>query len=531
MKKQVSSWLKMLVVVILVLSLAACGSGNNNTQPAPNAGEANSSQNQGNAEAPQESDTPEDLGEITLFIDHPWWPITEWSGKIPEEITKRTGIKVNVQIAADGQQLPLMIASGSEMPDVVYTYNNHQPMSDSDISYTWDELIEEYNVENFEIAPLARAVNATKEGKLFTYRNGFMTPEDRASCDKCINPGQGLSVRADIMEELGNPKLETLEDYLNILGQVKSKYPDIIPAVITPGEVGSYLRVQFGVPRFDYYSSDEGAKYYINHPDQEDFYMYVNKLYREGYIVAENFTWQERTEAENQIINGKAFSLINAAGDEEAINPRLEANGKDFRLKQVVNHLGPNPKVYANGIGWSGMYVPKTAKNPEAAIKFIQFMHSEEGQILGGWGIEGEDWTMHDEGYPVFTYDSKDPEVQKQLGVVWWGILADNGVSSSLQRYVPGSVSTEVLMKLKEVTVSDSLFGKVVPETDSEEQIIKANIDNMIKNEETKVYLADTEAEAKAAFESMLKKTQEIGIEKLETWATKEYNEAKSLME
>ncbi len=529
MKKNTGKALKSLGLLALIGSLlTACSSGGNNAPASSGASPSASAASQtedGGAEAVK------DLGEITLFVDHPWWPMTEWKGKIPEEITKRTGIKVNVQIAADAQQLPLMIASGSQMPDIVYTYNNHQSMSNPDISYTWDELIDEYQLKDFEINPIVRAVNATKDGSLYTYRNGYMTPDESAACDKCLNPGQGLSVRADIMEALGNPKLETLDDYLKILGQVKTKYPDLIPAVITPGEAGSYLRVQHGVPRFGFYNAgDDQAKYYINHPEQEAFYLYVNKLYREGYIVAENFTWQERTEAENQILNGKAFSLINASGDSETLNPRLESDGKQFRMTQIIKNLGSNAKVYSNGIGWSGMYVPKTAKNKEAAIKFIQYMYSIEGQRLASWGIEGEDWTMHADGYPVFNFDSKDQDKQVQMGVVWWGILADKGETSSLQRYVPDSASTEAMMELKKVTVGDSLFGKVVPAADSDEQVIQANIDNMIKNEEMKIYLAKSEEDAKSAFKAMLDKTKDIGIDRLEEWATKEYNEAKSLM-
>jgi ABC-type sugar transport system, periplasmic component len=530
MKKKTGKSLKTLGLLMLIASLlAACSSGgNNNAQSSPSASPSAPAATQ--TETGSEG-TVQDLGEITLFVDHPWWPMTEWKGKIPEEISKRTGVKVNVQIAADAQQLPLMIASGAEMPDIVYTYNNHQPMSTPDISYTWDELIEKYQLKDFDISPTARAVNATKDGSLYTIRNGFMTSEELVACDKCLNPGQGLSVRADIMEALGNPKLETLDDYLAILGQVKEKYPDLIPAVITPGEAGSYLRIQYGVPRFGFYNAGgDQAKYYINHPEQEAFYLYVNKLYREGYIVAENFTWQERTEAESQILNGKAFSLINASGDSETLNPRLETDGKNFRMAQVIKNLGANPKVYANSIGWSGMYVPKTAKNTEAAIKFIQYMYSIEGQRLASWGIEGEDWTMHADGYPVFNFDSKDQDKQVQMGVVWWGILADKGETSSLQRYVPDSASTEVMMELKKVTEVDSLFGKVVPSADSEEQVIQVNIDNMIKNEEMKIYLAKSEEDAKAAFKAMLDKTKNIGIERLEEWATKEYNEAKALM-
>jgi len=69
-----------------------------------------------------------------------------------------------------------------------------------------------------------------------------------------------------------------------------------------------------------------------------------------------------------------------------------------------------------------------------------------------------------------------------------------------------------------------------VPAADSDEQVIQANIDNMIKNEEMKIYLAKSEEDAKVALKAMLDKTKDIGIDRLEEWATKEYNEAKSLM-
>ncbi len=511
----------MLVMTAVLLVLAACSNENN-------AGS--------NASPGTESNAPSDSAsaaneEITLFVDHPWWPFSDWSGKIPEEITKRTGIKVKIQVAADEQQLPLMIASGAAMPDIVYTATTHQQMSSSDVSYTWDELIEKYNVQGFNIDPAARAVNAMDDGNLYTVRNGFMSSDAFDKCEKCLNAGQGMTVREDIMQELGNPKLETMDDYFDILKQVKSKYPKLIPAVITPGEIGGYLRLNFGAPTnmFNFYLDGDQPRYYIDHPNQKDFYLYVNKLYREGLISAENFAWKERTEAENYIVGDKAFSLISASGDSESINPRLESEGKSFKLRQVTNLLGAQPKVFWNEVGWSGMYVPKTAKNAETAIKFIQFMQSDEGQRLATWGVEGDDWTWNEaEGYPEFNYDSQNAEIQKELGVVWWGILASSGEVEKVQRYDPSSVSSEALLNLKKVTSYNPLLGKLIPDTDSEEQVILSNLDNMIKNEETRIYLAKNEDEAVQAFDAMMKKAEEIGLSKLESWAKERYTQVES---
>jgi len=523
-KKIVGRFSIIITICLTMLFMVACGNngGKNSTSPTPSASASSSDADNGK--------DSQEIQEINLFVDITSWPLADWKGKIPDEITKNTGIKVNVQVAADDKQLPLMIASGSNMPDIVYTPNHRQEMSDADVSYTWDELIKKYNVADFEIDPIARAVNTANDGNLYTILNGFMSPEQSKKCEKCLNNGQGLSVRADIMNELGNPKLESFDDYFDILKQVKQKHPELIPAVIAPFDFPAYFRVQEGAPRLGFYEAEDGTvKYYMSHPKQKDAYLLINELYREGYVLAENFTWKNQKDAPDRIQNGEAFSLFNATGDADNLNPQLEAAGKDFQIEQIIKPIGSDPKVFASGIGWSGMFVPKKGKNAETAIKFIQYMYSMEGQQLGLWGIEGEDWKWSDDKtYPIFNYDYNNTDIQKEYGVVWWGILADNGQTESLQRYNPDTANTKALTELKKVTVSNPLLGVIIPETDSQEQVIKANIDNMLKTELPKIYLAKTEAEAVKAYDDLMKKAKDIGLDKLNDWATKKYQEAQS---
>lgn len=58
--------------------------------------------------------------------------------------------------------------------------------------------------------------------------------------------------------------------------------------------------------------------------------------------------------------------------------------------------------------GWA---ISANCKNPEAAIKFMNWFFTEEGQIAANYGIEGESYTMVN-GKPVFT-----DEVLSQTGV------------------------------------------------------------------------------------------------------------------
>ncbi|MDG0791534.1 hypothetical protein OMP38_12125 [Cohnella ginsengisoli] len=50
--------------------------------------------------------------ELNMFVDATWYPFQEWSGEVPEAITKATCVKPKVTIATDDKQLALMVASG-----------------------------------------------------------------------------------------------------------------------------------------------------------------------------------------------------------------------------------------------------------------------------------------------------------------------------------------------------------------------------------------------------------------------------------
>lgn len=526
--RHATGYMRMILALALLASLlAACsgGAGGGNAGEAANAGNTGGAAGTAGADNAGGAETAAEAGEqeVTLFVDHPWWPLKDWQGKIPERISKATGIKVNVQVAADGQQLPLMIASGKEMPDLVFTYDNIKHMTKPDVSYTWDELIGKYTPD-LQIDPLAKTVNSIADGGFYTVRNGFATQEEWKANPKALIRGGGLVIREDIMNELGNPKLESLDDLLAILGTVKQKYPDMIPLVMTPLQIDAYFRVQHGAPRFGFDLADGQVKYFINHPAQYDYYMFMNKLYREGYVVAENYTWKDTNQASQYSLTGKAFAQEYDVATADVLNAEVAKTGKPYRFTQVVNPLSDKMRLVNHNPGWSGLFVPKSAKHPEAAMKLIAYMRSEEGQRLGSWGIEGEDYTMAAEGYPVFNYNTSDTAVTNEMGVVWWGLLSDSGITEGLARYQPGkNQATPGMEQLTRHYDSNPLLGVLVPETDSEEQIIQTNIDTMIKTEETKIYLAKTEEEAKQAYDGMIKAANGIGMPQLEKWANEKY--------
>ncbi|GBF75612.1 ABC transporter substrate-binding protein [Paenibacillus sp. 598K] len=507
-----------LATTLAVAMLTACAGGNN--------GGAGTGGNAG-ATQPGAVETgnggEQEIVELDLFVNMSWWPLKDWSGKVPEEITKRTGIKLNIQVAADDKQLPLLIASG-DLPDLVYTATDLTRMAHKDVSYSLNELIAEY-APDFEISQERIGVNTMPDGNFYTIRNAFSTEQEWKDNPKALPGANSMSYRQDIMEELGNPELNTLDDLMSILGQVKAKYPDMVPLVWDKEQIGQHLRIHYGLKKSKgFVDIDGAAQYYLKDKNYLDYYLYMNRLYREGYMLAENFTFKDGQQDDQYVLNGQAFA--HGSGNADTTNAQLEELGKPFRMTQVAKLLSDKAAIPMGGSGWAGLYITKNNKNPEAALKLLQFMYSEEGQQLGLYGLEGEDWTWNEaEKYPVMNYDFNNTDVQTQMGVVWWGLLASSGVNEALQRFVPDSQMTKWGLAAREALVFNPALGLVSTEPDTEEQTIEAQIENMVKTEEVRIYLAASEEEARAQYTALLEKAESLGLSKLEEWATAKYKE------
>lgn len=507
----------LLLSLSLVLSLSllvACGSNNANTNE--NAGKAST----GNDE----------VKELTLFIDAPWYPVSEWKGPIAEKITEKTGVKLKVTVAADDRQLPLMISSG-DLPDLIFTYSQIDRLSDSSLSYPWNELIEQY-APDFVIDNTRIAIHTMDDGNFYTVRNSFATQEEMAANKYAIgsdgNPG--IAVREDILNELGNPSLNSVEDFVNVLDMVKKKYPDMVPLIMDKDWIEQYFLQQFGVEALldGWYERDGKIEYAIKQPEMLDFFKFMNKLYREGYILAENFAYTNDQIDDEYAISGKAFAHSHTVSIADTDNAKIKNNGGSHTFKMLPSALSKDAKIVSTGLGFAGTFITKNNKDPEASIKFIEYLASDEGKKLTMFGIEGEHWTWNEEGYPNLNYDPSDADFVNSNGIKWW-YLYNDGITEGLQGYVPGTQKTQALLERKQITQYKPEIGLIQTQPDSEEKTIKTKVDEMIKNEKVKIYLAGSEEEAIANYENMLKTADQLGLPQLVDWANDIYQKKKEL--
>lgn len=525
-----------LAVVLALTLLSACSKGSNGGGANADSGaETNSAAPADNGDSSKTANQPADTGEVeelTLFIDAPWYPVKEWKGPIAEKITEKTGVKLKVTVATDDKQLPLMIASG-DLPDLVFTYAQVSRLSDSKLSYPWNELIEKY-APDFEIDKTRIAIHTMDDGNFYTVRNAYATPEEWEANKYALgNDGNpGIAVREDIMKELGDPRIKSVDDFVKVLGMVKEKYPDLVPLIMDKEWMEQYWLLQFGVDAGldSWFERDGKVDSILRHPNAPEFFKFMNSLYRNGFILAENFAHANDKIDDQYMTSGKAFAHSHTVSIADRDNIAIKAESGNFTVKMLPSALSDDAVTVSGGIGFAGTFITKNNKNPEKSIKFLQYLASDEGKKLTMFGIEGEHWTWNEEGYPNLKYSPSDAKFVEGNGIKWW-YLYNDAVTEGLWSYVPGTQTTQALMEIKAITQYKPALGLIQTQPDSEERIIKTKIDEMVKTEKTKIYLAESEEEAMANFENMVENAENMGLQKLVDWANETYNKKKSLFE
>jgi putative aldouronate transport system substrate-binding protein len=475
------------------------------------------------------------LGPITfsIFINHTWFPASEFgSTKLDKEITKRTGVTLNATKASDENQLSVLIASG-DLPDLIYSsdISIRDKLCNPNVCYDWGGLIKKY-APDFSINELEKFNNIVEDGKFYTILNDWSPPEVwKNEPHMLAGPGtQNLFIRQDILNELGNPTLNNLQDFENLLIIVKQKYPKLVPLYYTnrDGTLCQFFFDYMGASATDNQIYEEAGKvmFRFRNPAYMEALKYMNGLYRKGLMPADTMISKEE-DANAQALSGNAFCFESFMGNLPLFNTNLKQKNPKAEFTFLKN-LDNKYKITLSNIGWSGVYVTKKCKNPERAIKYIQWLKSDVGETLTYDGIKGIHYTLDKDGYPVKTdfvqqisNSGKDPSSIEhtwcwsfcytyRTEALWWYDLSTPDKKKT----------TEALRNVIDRIVFRTDLFKVIPKTDDEKTILSKVID-LLKAEEIKlVVMSKSDAELQQNYKSMVKKADAIGASALESTMT-----------
>ena len=514
----------LLLALAMASSAAACSSPSESGSQA-NEGTSSAAQADGETSGGEESQEP--ATKLTLFVDESWWPYDTWEGAIPEEFNKRANVEIEVTRAADDNQLTLMVASG-DMTDLVCSWR-YQHMAKEGVSYAFDTLHEEYPDVDFPVDPVTQFVNTMADGHYYTIGCGFSPASEVEKWDQFEAEGAGFIYRTDIAEELGI-SFETLDDLDAAFAAVKEAYPEMSPTSFNCIHKFGWLRNMMGLPGSSYYEKEDGTLgWYIEAPGQLDYYKKVNEWYRNGYILPDNFAYQSEDDSKQLMLSGKAFSTFSYDNHADNYNTEAQSSGIDFSFSLQIDPIGENAAMYSSNVGGRGVYITKSCQNVEKAYETVAYMYGDEGMKLLMWGIEGEDYTLNEDNYPVFNYNFQgDNSVLQPRGLKYWGWLVHNEIVTGIADVTSDTLTAKARVATGSILVKNPVLGLIRFETDSEESVISSKLSEMIKAEEINVYMAESEEACEAAYNAMIEKANSIGMQTLVEYGNSLYPDLKA---
>lgn len=528
MKKRL---LSMLLSAGMVVSLAACGG-----------------EETGNVSSSSAGSTAGAEEEITLtafFRDE-----LPWDTAVAEEITKRTGVRLEyVTVAGDSEEKLNLMMISDQVPDIVTIERgaaaNEQYIKNGKV-IPLDDLITQYGPEvASQLGDTMGKVRSVDDGKLYGIPSWF-------SNEVSPKPVFGINIRMKYVKELGyydsyvDKGYFTQDELLNLLREWKEKYPTIngkesIAMAFNAEDEGDYtwpFRGMYGIKAN--YEKDGVLYDGLRDPKTKDMYLFMNLLYRDG-LIDKDWPVTKKTLYDEKIVNGYVLSspaaYWNIKNDQlkTDINGNVDEDNQMFPFLVVADGVAPEDTTYGptSVLGWSSTYISSTNKYPEKTMEFINFLISEEGQYLTQWGIEGVHWEMQDGKRVVLKHvaDEIDAGTRQDYfeeeGIRLYEILFKAGTAADGQDYDMYNAYADANDKVDEVTLfarkylgmtayDTTEYDNLGPDAGTPEALISAKITDLKREALPKVILAESEEEAGAVFDQLLADVDQAGLKQLE---------------
>ena len=332
-----------------------------------------------------------------------------WTDPVAKALTEKTGVKLKTDypVGEDEQKISLMIA-GNEYPDMIYAKGDAQSLIDAGALIDMTDLIVEYgpNIKKLygdEFDKLKYSKDDPSIYQLSSYAKGGTT----------FGVGGSAQVQWQVLKENDYKIPESLDEYEQMISNFIREHPktedglDYIGFSISASDW--HWMITLGNPagtiadgeadngqwRVD---DDLNVEYKFKSEREKEYFRWLNKLYNEGLLDPECAT-QTHEDYIAKISSGRVLGLFDAEWDYREAVTVLLADGKMDQtyapLPLTMDSTVKCPELTYRGlITGYGVGITTACKNPEAAIKFLDYICSDEGQVLVHWGIEGENYTV-----------------------------------------------------------------------------------------------------------------------------------------
>lgn len=488
-------------------------------------------------------------------------------------IAEKTGTTIKL-VGIEEDRLGMMLASG-EYPDVMVINRNatfYDYLDSGDVAdlapllqkwapTVWEmnsDLIEIFTNENGELLYLTENNDLLREGEKH--------PEDATDPTREQEelPWHAtIYVQYPMVKEVYGESITTLEEYKEALDAFLAEYGDnekMYAISYDKDSAGDIMWAGLSMQGYKcnykgglYVTKDgENYEYGFKTEAAKNWLLYLNELYREGYIYTDASV-QSYDQFIRQMNRCNVFSFIGNYFAVYESNKTLAANKSPNSYIPLNIKAEGVEQVYQYNAAYTGagaFMIMNSSPYKARICRLLEYLYSDEGSILHGWGIEGVDYIINEDGLRDITeeianqksndeYDLK-RGIRALYSVINLPTYTTDG-QPAFARFAPyfssesGQDERDVIIRADEVyNWHDDWMGTFYEDLTELDIVIEAGTDaaiassqcaSMIKDRINKIIMASSAEEALKLYEQAVKDFNAYGIEAWEAEINRQIQE------
>lgn len=546
----------LLISALLIVTIVGCSNG-----PANNGGSANSPAPSATNGGGNTGDKP--FEDVTLKLLVVWQglsfmaPADLVNNPVAQVIKEKTGVTLDIEwiTIPEIERLNMLFATGN-MPDLVMApfwggQDAHtlaiKKAAREGLIMPLNDLIAEHgpNLANaFTVGVASDFRENDLEDASFNGEHYVLPFDTPQTPEDAVKWAHNVFVRKDILEALNmKPSdIKHTEDLYPLLQKIKDgSFTDTVGRPVIPagawqnGWNYSLMLNSYSENNFTPFTKIDGEYRLDVFSDlMEKRILFMRKLVSEGLFDPEAFRQDDTVSKEKMSTGRVAVVAAHYQHMETVLKPTLYAEHPEMEyipVGPIVDAAG-NPSMVESKVlkGMSGtpsIFITSDSKHAEAAVRYLNFINSEEGKLLVTLGIEGTHWTYVD-GQPKYTQEFLDNREADSAYIKNQGVASvyTYGVHGRPNRMIQGAnpekqvdETFEAALDMYDLTVVDgyrlSYFNHQYPTYDAIQSLLDGNLQRDVIES---AFFANSDAAALKILEDYRKQLIQGGIEEYESF-------------
>ncbi len=355
-----------------------------------------------------------------------------------------SGVRFEIKEFAD-QDSMLLALQADDLPDMfLIDYNTYSGgvngiVNDGLAIELTEEMLEKDAPDYWAFInsqPLYKQYITQLDGKMYNLASLAFEP------NSIYRFWQQLTYRGDLLEKYGLSVPTTNEEFKQLLIYARDNIDGIeVPFVFDAAHLATFVDNGYCSSAYNLVAPHEHQRdgvYHIGYydPEYRDVMAYMNDLYNEG-LISPDFASMDQAAAQSAFTNGTAIVICTNNSRMSNLKDAVAEDGGYMVAGPVLHGEDQDRAFYSFADPYINasysIFVTPECKHPELCLQLVNYLYTEEGNIVRNYGVEGKSFTYVD-GVPTYTdYVTKNPNgyssdamIRTEALINWPGIHASH---------------------------------------------------------------------------------------------------------